>query len=456
MQAIPIPNRRRLPRASGIPVLLVVCGLALTLGVLAGFAAAPRYELYLNAEQIAVGRDPAQLEQALARHVYREMERPIILVSEGRSWTFRRSELGYVIDLDRLRGSLRESVEAFPWWGRIGGPFMIDLQADGRWEMDRLESAIDPIARELARPAEPAVLQILDRRPVIHPHTEGIRLDSHVLLAALKSLGGQERIDLPLTRLLPEVSSFDLERMGVRRLIAEWSTSYDPSIPRAENVEKAAAALNGKLLRPGEILSYNATVGPISLATGWKQAYVIVGGELVEGVGGGVCQVATTLYGAALRANLEIVERHPHQLAVTYISPSQDAAIAQGWEDLKLRNTTAGHIMIESEAGGGTVTFRIYGDLPEDLDVRIESRVLGSRPFPTKAIYDPSLRPGQFRVKLSGYPGITSEAYRIVSQSGQVIKRELLSRDSYLPTAEVVLTGTPPSPADSAGDGGRS
>lgn len=418
-------------------------GLALVVGLLAGFAAAPRYELYLDAVQLTAGRDPAQLERALTRHVYGEMERPVIVVSEGRSWTFRRSELGYVIDLDRLRGSLRDALNAFPWWVRLGGPLVIDLQADTRWDSARLEAALDPIAQELKRPAEAAVLRILDRRPTIYPHTEGINLEPQVVLAALKNLGDGDRIDLPLTRVLPEVSSQDLERMGIRRLIAEWSTSYDPSIPRAENVQKAATALNGRLLKPGEILSYNAAVGPISLSNGWKQAYVIVGGELVDGVGGGVCQVATTLYGAALRANMEILERHPHQLAVTYISPSQDAAIAQGWEDLKLRNTSPGHLLIESEAGGGTVTFRIYGDLPDDMDVRIESRVLGNRPFPTREIYDPSLRPGQMRVKLSGYPGITSEAYRIVSQSGRLIKRELLSRDSYLPTSEVVLTGTP-------------
>lgn len=422
---------------------LGLVALVLTLTALAvAFWPAPVYEVTVGETPVASGRDPAALAAALAAWSRRELARPVTLEANGLRWEYSRAELGLVLRPDLVGAALDRALAAVPrieqWTSRR---IRLQLAGTDTWDPERLEAALAPARAAVERPPEPAQLRIENGRPVIHPGTDGITVDAIAVLAALQAPSAPTLLHLPVARKSPDVTRETLERLHIKRLIAEWTTDYDPTIPRADNVAKAALAFNGLMLRPGEILSYNATVGPINTATGWKEAYVIVSGELVPGVGGGVCQVATTLYGAALRANLEIMERHPHQLAVTYIAPSQDAAIAQGFEDLKLRNTTQGHLLIQSEAGGGRVTFRIYGDAPDDLQVRIESKVLSTKPYPTRVVPDPAVAPGTRHVKLPGNVGVSSEGYRVIYRGGKQVKRELLSRDTYLPTTEVLVAG---------------
>lgn len=435
------------PQARLLAALMLLAVLAAA-GLTVLFSIVPRYQVWYGQELVGSSRDLAALADRLGDWAHREMEREINLAAEGKTWTYQLSELGLVIAPEDLDAALRAGARELPWWQRLAWSRpSIKVQEHARWDLQRLTAALTPVVQTLSREPVPAELRIENQIPVIQSEVVGQSVEPQVVLQALQSLGTSAELQVPVTTRLPAVTRSSLEQLRIRKLVAELTTHYDPSIPRADNVEKAAAAFDGVMLRPGEILSYNATVGPINTATGWKQAYVIVAGELVEGVGGGVCQVATTLYGAALRANLEIMERHPHQLAVPYVPASQDAAIAQGWEDLKLRNTTLGHLLIRTETGGGAVTFRLYGDLPDDQEVKIESRVLGQRPFPTRLVADGALAPGQQRIKLYGSPGLSSEGYRLVYRGGVLVKRELLSRDNYLPSTQVVLTGPSAAPA---------
>jgi vancomycin resistance protein YoaR len=414
----------------------------LFLALLAAPWVPPAYQLHAGERLLGQSRYPAELKGLLEAELQRQAGRTITLEHGDQTWSFTLAELGLIVDGAAAAEELERAVDAIPWYHRFwwNSP-VVELSLESRWDTARLESALEPVRAAVAKPPVPARLSIVDRRPVITPEVPGTKLDLPELTRALQGSLKTDRLAVPTAPDAPEVTRASLEQLGIRRRIAEWTTEYDPTIPRAENVEKAARAFDGVMLKPGEILSYNATVGPITAENGWKEAYVIVDGQLVPGVGGGVCQVATTLYGAALRANLDIVERHPHQLAVAYIPPSQDAAIAQGWQDLKIRNTTNGHILIQTEAGGGRVTFRLYGDVPEGQEVRIESVVLGHSPFQTRSIPDAKLGPGQQVVKVKGNPGLISEAYRAVYQNGALVRRERLSRDSYLPTAQVVLVG---------------
>ncbi|MFZ5823526.1 MAG: G5 domain-containing protein [Bacillota bacterium] len=117
-----------------------------------------------------------------------------------------------------------------------------------------------------------------------------------------------------------------------------------------------------------------------------------------------------------------------------------------------MRNTTPGHLLIKTEAEGGRVTFRLYGDLPSGQAVRIESQVTGSLPFPTREVPDPTLLPDQRQQVRGGIPGLTSEAYRLLFVDGKLIRRELLSRDRYLPVAAVIRTGAPAERANGGSD----
>lgn len=423
-------------------VPLALAGCALALGG-AGLAhAAPNLQVYSGEYLIAQSRDPVWLSGAVHDWALRSQAQEVTLVAEGRRWVFTLSQLGLTVDTDRLSHDVAAAAARLPWWDRLPwADVRLPVSAVTTWDSQRLSATLAPVRAALERQAVPAELRIVDAHPVIYPEVEGILVDFEALGHALQSLGDDSVVQLPLIRQTPAVTQASLSRLGIKRLIAAWKTDYDPTIPRAENVERAAKAFDGLIVKQGEILSYNATVGPVSADTGWKEAWVIENGKLVPGVGGGVCQVATTLYGAALRADLEILERHPHQLAVWYIPPSQDAAIAPGWEDLKFRNTTPGAIYLQTEAKGGSVTFRIYGDLPAGEEVKIESKVTGSRPFATREVVDSALRPGQRVVQTKGQEGVLSEGYRLVYRDGALVRRELLSQDAYLPTDEVVARG---------------
>ena len=188
-------------------------------------------------------------------------------------------------------------------------------------------------------------------------------------------------------------------------LLADFTTSYNASLRgRTTNLKMAARNINGTIVAPGAIFSANKTIGPRSAAAGWREAGMFVSGQVVSGTGAGICQASSTLYNATLLANLPIVERHPHSMRVTYVPPSQDAALLWGQKDFKFRNNTGGAIRIETNVSGGKFVAKIWGEKPKSTPtVKVTSRVLS--------------RAG----------GTRSEAYKIVGG-----KQTRLSRDTYL------------------------
>ncbi len=143
--------------------------------------------------------------------------------------------------------------------------------------------------------------------------------------------------------------------------IAQYTTYFDASqINRTVNIRLAAKALDGKRLAPGERFSFNGSVGERTAEAGYKEALIIEGDVFTPGLGGGICQVSSTLYNAAILANLEILERHHHTLPISYVPPGQDATVAYPILDFKFKNTTGANLLIRSSVEGGTLTFKLY------------------------------------------------------------------------------------------------
>ena len=188
-------------------------------------------------------------------------------------------------------------------------------------------------------------------------------------------------------------------------LLADFSTSYNAGLRgRTTNLKMAASHINGTIVSPGAIFSANKTIGPRNAAAGWREAGMFVSGQVVSGTGAGICQASSTLYNATLLAGLPIVERHPHSMRVTYVPPSQDAALLWGQKDFKFRNDTGGAIKVETRVSGGKFVAKIWGEKPKSTPtVKITSRVL------------------------SRANGMRSEAYKTVDG-----KQTRLSRDTYL------------------------
>ncbi len=194
------------------------------------------------------------------------------------------------------------------------------------------------------------------------------------------------------------------------------------------NARLGLERLDGKRIAPGEVFSFNKAVAPWSRDRGYLRAPVSFDGELIESWGGGVCQTSTTLYNAALLAGLEIVERHPHRFAATYVPPGRDAAVAAGAVDLRFRNDRPSSVMIRARLSGDKVIVQILGPGPRP-HVRIEERAERVA-MPSEFRFGAGSR---LRVRNSGKPGFEVTTFRVMGS-----KREILSSDHY-PTMHRVL-----------------
>ena len=210
-----------------------------------------------------------------------------------------------------------------------------------------------------------------------------------------------------------EASSFEEEA-----LLSSCTTYFsEENFGRAHNIRLAAERISGIVLSPRESFSFNAAVGERTEENGFAEAPVIERGEYVLGTGGGVCQVSSTLFHAALEGGLRIVESHPHSLPVSYLPPSLDAMVSK-WSDLKLLNARSSPVRVEASCGQGALTVRLYG-APDGLLYRAESTVLASLPLPE----------GE-----EGKEGFVSESFLCVyGEGGELISRTRVRKDVYAP-----------------------
>lgn len=215
-------------------------------------------------------------------------------------------------------------------------------------------------------------------------------------------------IQMPITNIKPERSTEDVQNMGITEVIAEYSTPMTGrNGNQAFNIQKSANALNGAIIAPGETFSFNGRVGITDAANGYKSAAVYVNGKVTQAAGGGVCQLSSTLYGSALRADLGITARSNHSMPVTYLPLGQDAAVADYGPDLKFTNNTGKHIYIQAVAGTNGVTTRIFGT-PTGKSVSVSSKVVSETENQIVAV-----------------------TYKKVTQNGEVLSNKQISTSKY-------------------------
>ena len=278
-----------------------------------------------------------------------------------------------------------------------------------RFEIDFKQAAraMKTLASRINHAPSNASLDIDAEGKVLLLGGEGVSLatdgSAHRVVAALQSEPPKSYVELVIAR--QPAGSNNLRQF--KYLLAEYSTPYDAGIRgRTTNLKLSAKLVNGEVVERGKVFSTNKAIGPRNAANGWKEAKMFMNGQVVNGVGAGICQCATTIYNAALLANLPIVERYQHSFRVNYVPPSRDAAIYQGQKDLKFRNNTKGPIHVQTLVKDGRFHVRLYGIEPVKENVAIESKIISQK------------------------KGTRSEAYRVVEVGGKE-KRELLSRDSY-------------------------
>jgi vancomycin resistance protein YoaR len=276
--------------------------------------------------------------------------------------------------------------------------------------------------------------------------SQGLTFDMAAAQAALDRAQIGEEIVIPLIVLEPEVTEEEVISVLFRDVLGTRTTSAAGSASgRLNNIRISSESINGTVLLPGEVFSFNEVVGPRTGARGFQYGGAFVDGELVPAIGGGICQTSSTLYNAILYAGLEIVQRRPHTYIVTYLPFGLDATIVWGSIDLRFRNTTDYPIRIETAFEGTDLTMSIIGTETRDYTIRLRSVTLSSVAIQTIERVDEGLELGATRTSQPGSIGVTAEVFRArIDADGNVIDEELLGRDVYRMMNRIVLVNPHP------------
>ncbi|HWR44564.1 VanW family protein [Sporomusa sp.] len=383
-----------------------------------------------------------------------QKSKPILLSYGSATFRIEPENIDYSIDAEATADAAWQVGREGSWWLRLRN--IRDVQAQGwsiplkiKYNENKLDTILEQLQETVNRPPRNATLSL--RTGGIVSEVEGQEID----VAALKELmlaaihrADANTIILPVKPVYPEITASELAQNGIKELVAMYTTMFNTEdANRTVNVKLSAQKINGKLLYPGQIFSYNDTVGPREKSQGFKEAMEIINGEFVPGIGGGVCQVSSTLYNAVLLAGLNIVERTNHSKPLSYVPLGRDATVVYNALDFKFVNNSPAPVMIMAEAVGNKLNIGIFGQraLDKNIDiVTVDQQVI--QPATIKKA-DPSLPPGENKVEKPGKPGYEVTVIRIIrDNNGRELKREILSRDKYAPDDTLIKTGPAPKP----------
>lgn len=277
---------------------------------------------------------------------------------------------------------------------------------------------------------------------VVYPEVEGVDFDVEAARELLKEDKEEYVIGLTITK--PKVTLDQIGSEAFPDQLATFTTRYDVSdVDRSTNLQIACQKINGKVILVGETFSYNQALGPRTVAAGYKNGKIYSGGEVVDGLGGGICQISSTLYNAVLMANLQIVERRNHQFVTSYVAAGRDATVVYGVTDFKFKNTRQYPVRIVASARNGIATVSIYGIKEEnEYTFSFSTKTISTIPYTTQYQEDASLSAGTETVKQKGANGIITETYITKMLNGKVVSTTLLSKDTYSAMTRIVIRGT--------------
>jgi vancomycin resistance protein YoaR len=334
------------------------------------------------------------------------------------------------------------------------GRLLVRLDAD----------ALDRLLRRRAgfayRPARDAGFRPDGRRIRVVPAVAGTRVDpgeaAAAVLAAGAETGTARRAPLPAVATQPALTTRAAKDLGVKELVSTFTTTFNAGdVPRVHNIGLIAAAVHGSLVRPGEVFSMNRATGERTAAKGYRTAHVIRNGEIVDGLGGGVCQAGTTMFNAVFFAGLPVPERRNHSLHISHYPMGRDATLNWPGTDLKFRNDSPYGVYLTGHATASTLTFTLWSTSRGYKVAFSTSAASNFRAPPTRYEDDPTLPKGEEEVEETGASGFDVTVSRTVTKGGEVVRRDHFV-SVYRPWTRVVRRGTKPKEdKPTAGGGAR-
>ncbi len=301
---------------------------------------------------------------------------------------------------------------------------------------------IEKISQEITKKAEDASYDT--KTKVITPETNGVEFAVSITEAKALISEVKDQYVIPLKITIPKMTTDaikDKYNLYVfDDVLAKETTYYDATYwTRSTNMEVATKQINGTVIKPGQEFSFNSFVGDTSAADGYQMAIGYAGGKSVPMMGGGVCQISSQIYSAALKANLKITERYNHVCPVSYLPPGQDATTALGSCDLKFVNNRTEPIKLVIKTSNGVSSVEIRGvKEPNEPVIKLISTKINTVPFNTIYIQDSSLKKGQQVVDTYGITGYTSKLYKETYVNGILIDKSLISQDTYQPLHQII------------------
>jgi len=272
---------------------------------------------------------------------------------------------------------------------------------------------------------------------LITPHEIGRKINGDALNKSII-----EAIDnADFNKVFPKIMEDDLKSINTK--IASYTTSFiNSSFGRCRNIEMAAKYIDNTIIMPGDEFSFNKVVGATTPGKGFEYAKVIKNGAFIDEIGGGVCQVSSTLYNAVLKSNLYITERKNHSKIISYVPMGQDAMIAYGASDFKFKNNYSYPILLEVIVKNKEITFNIFSNEEErDPHYEIRSEITKEIKPKKEIIYDYSLEEGKIVIEKSGVSGYIVNTYRIRYENGEIVEKILVGESIYASKNSVVRIG---------------
>lgn len=386
--------------------------------------------------------DKASIEGFIGKFydmTYIELKKADIQIS-GDKVVVRSGRHGESIDKSKVLGQLSSSLESLE---------NITLTADVVNTPAEKVTA-EELKKQINQEPANAGFKVESKEVTLVPHVVGRKIDENQLAAAVKTLDSNEdtEVTIPVVSVLPEITTEVARSRMLKDTLAtmrsHFSTGDENDQNRAVNMKLAVAKIDGTILAPGEVFSFNNIVGPRTEEGGYQEAHTYVAGKVVNGIGGGICQISSTLYNAVLKSDLGIVERRNHMFTVGYVPKGQDATVSYGTTDFRFKNNTGWPIkIIGNVTDDNYVYFALKGtNTTPGKQVVITSEVIKTIPFTTKYIDDPTRAQGQTYIRQAGKDGYVVETYKVIKQDGAEISRTKISTSKYSPLTKEVLRGT--------------
>ncbi|SCY94792.1 VanW family protein [Alkaliphilus peptidifermentans] len=449
METILVKNKRKITVIGIILVFFVIMLIWMATLLL------ENQEIYNNIyiESVDVGQ--LTKEEALERieEIFQEQleNYKILLEFNEKQWEFHYSLLGYHYEYEEAVEKAYNVGRSGSTWERLTKIYSLRsnqefIQLEASYNQEAFDKIVLEVKDEVNIKPINAVVKRRNGKFIIEDDVVGYEIDEFLLKEEIRisiEAFSTEYIEIPTNVIKAQVTTADLN--NIQNVLGEFKTSFSANDKgRNTNIALAASQINGVLLMPNDVFSFNNQTGERGEDKGYQKAPVIVNGQLVQGLGGGICQVSTTLYNAVVRSNLEIIQRQNHSLPVAYVPLGHDATVAFGHIDFQFMNNTEYPVYLESYVEGNQIHIGLYGKKVEDITVQLHSEVIETIQPRITTKEDPSLYIGEKRIEKEAKQGYRVNTYKIYLKDGKELNRELISNDYYTPVHGIVIEGRKP------------